>query len=870
MKISFVIPVYGQLRLTEKCIESLRRTVLGIDYELIIVDDASDEETQIGLERLRDERVQIIRNDRNSGFARSNNVGAAAARGEILFLLNNDLELTPGWIEPMLQAFRHIKRLGIVGNVQLEASSRQIDHSGFYVDWTGELKHKRTENRSVFGVPAYSRFNFVTGACCAVKRKLFQAAGGFDEAFENGCEDVDICFRIRQLGYQHFVANRSVVLHHVSATRETGNAREEKNFRLLQRRWSKQIARDAALNWPDHYVSALKAQPYLYTRSIGNDAISRWLGLKKGPSKFALKIVESRLEQNERHWKSLLENLDDESIKQSESSVHANWLKESFSFEKLNFDSSENEGPWIREEAFIYVPKGNIASELTLTGNLREASADVPQEAGRLGLRLTVNECQSIVRYPIPEGTFEIVFPVPPILVHEASKIQIELIGTGLQNAYAFIGRKIKRWFFIPKALRNRLEEYRPQRINRRLTVHGLKINGEQILDFKTDPTSPLNFDYINRHGNLGINLVGWFKAELGIGESARLAAKAIKATKIKHAIVPLKVNCLASQGDSTFDREFSSSNPYPINIFHIDAPQSPDIDHYHGKGFREEKYNIAYWAWELPDFPDAWVKYFRYYDEIWTPSNFVRDAIAMKSPHPVITVPHCIEFSIPDRNYRDLLNLPNDKFLFCFAYDLNSYQERKNPKAIIQAYKAAFSGSALEANVGLVIKTHSITNNPESYKELLNQLEGVENYYLIDKTLSREMLYGLIKCCDSYVSLHRSEGFGLTVAESMYLGKPVLSTNWSATSEFLNASNGCPVDFSLAKLTRTHGPYQKGQIWAEPSVQDAARQMIELVKDPELCRRLGRNARLTIQELFSPKRIGTIYEKRLKAITQW
>mgnify|MGYP000536639253 CR=1 FL=1 len=870
MKVSFVIPVYGQLRLTEKCVESLKRTAEGVDYELIIVDDASDEETKTGLERLRQGAVKLLRNPKNSGFARSCNLGAAAASGELLFLLNNDLELTQGWLEPMLRAFRRIKRLGIIGNVQLNAATREIDHAGFYVDWTGELKHKRSENRSAFGAPTYSRFSFVTGACCAIRRNLFLSAGGFDETFENGCEDIDICFRLRQLGYEHFVANRSVVLHHVSATREKGSLREEKNFRLLQRRWSKQIARDAALKWPDHYVQALRSQPRLFTRAVGKDAIARWLGVKKGPSNIALKIVASRLEQNERHWKSLLEDLDDEAIKHSESSVHANWLKESFSFDNLNFDTSENEGPWIREEANISIPKGNIASTLSVAGRLRPASAEIPQEKGELGLRITVNECQSIVTYPLPIGEFEIEFPVPPIVVHEPTRIRLQLVGAELQNAYAFLGRKIENWFIFPKSIRNKLSAYRPQRKNRRLSLYGLKINGEQVLDFKTDPSSPLNFDYVNRHGNIGINLAGWFKAELGIGESARLAAKAIRTTKIKHSIVPLKVNCLAAQGDSTYDRYFSNANPYPINIFHIDAPQSPDIDHYHGQSFRDGKYNIAYWAWELPDFPDAWVKYFKYYDEIWTPSNFVRDAIAMKSPHPVITVPHCIEFAIPDRNYRALLNLPTDKFLFCFAYDLNSYQERKNPKATIQAFKAAFSGSPSEADVGLVIKTHSIANNPESYKELLAELEGVSNYYLIDRTLSREMLYGLIKCCDSYVSLHRSEGFGLTVAESMYLSKPVLSTDWSATSEFLNSSNGCPVDFSLTKLQRSYGPYQKGQLWAEPSIHDAAAKMVRLFESPELCERLGANARRTIQDLFSPQRIGAIYEKRLKAITQW
>jgi len=135
---------------------------------------------------------------------------------------------------------------------------------------------------------------------------------------------------------------------------------------------------------------------------------------------------------------------------------------------------------------------------------------------------------------------------------------------------------------------------------------------------------------------------------------------------------------------------------------------------------------------------------------------------------------------------------------------------------------------------------------------------------------LSRTGIYELEAACDCFVSLHRSEGFGLAVAECMYLGKPVISTDWSATAEFVTADNGCPVRAPLVTLDRNHGPYAKGQTWAEPDVGHAAEWMQRLCADRALCARLGAAARATIERDFSPATIGARYRRRLEAIAGW
>ena len=871
MKISCVIPVFNHLDVTRACLRSLEETVSGVEYEVILVNDASDDATTQGLRELQSDRVALVQNPRNCGYAYSNNQGAARATGEILFLLNNDLVFLPGWLEPMLNAFQKVKKLGLVGNVQLNAATGEIDHAGVLVSLRATLDHKRSPNGGQTGTPAYTRVHLITAACCAIRRDLFLRAGGFDEAFVNGGEDMDLCFRLSRLGYRIAVANQSVVKHHVSASRSGPNLNNERNSRLLQRKWGPQIARLAASRWPDAYLASClepSAWPTIDGRLLCA-ALSRFLSLKKGPAPHAINAALCELERKERHWKKLLDGWTDDMIRMEERNKHASPLKDSYEFEGLYFNS-ERAGVWIREKATIVLPRGSLVSSIGITGRVYPANPALPEERGKPGLAITANAGATRSYHPLDLGEFAVEFTDPPIRAEERASITITLLGAGKSNAFAYFGRILANVVFIPRSLRRRLSAYRTQRLNKRLAIHSIQVNGEDVFNFQKDPANPLNTEYALRHAHLGINVVGWFKAELGIGESARLAAKALKATDIPYSLVPLKVNCLASQGDRSLENELDDKNPHPVNVFHIDAPQSPDIDHHHGPRFRAGKYNIAYWAWELPDFPDRWIKHFRHFDEIWTPSNFVRDSIAMKSPVPVVTVPHCIDFPVPTKDYRSELGLPQDKFLFTFAYDLNSYQERKNPKAVIEAFRLAFSGSDRAADVGLVIKIHSTKNNEDHYRELQELLRDVPGFYLVDRTLSREATYGLMKACDCYVSLHRAEGFGLTVAESMFLEKPVITTNWSATTEFANASNACPVAFTLKRLERNFGPYEKGQVWADPDPEDAARHMQRMVADPEWAAQLGSRARQTIIDLYSPQRIADIYRRRLRAIALW
>src|SRR5262249_40358950 len=146
--------------------------------------------------------------------------------------------------------------------------------------------------------------------------------------------------------------------------------------------------------------------------------------------------------------------------------------------------------------------------------------------------------------------------------------------------------------------------------------------------------------------------------------------------------------------------------------------------------------------------------------------------------------------------------------------------------------------------------------------KARLRELPGI---IVLDRILTRQQVYDLEALCDCYVSLHRSEGFGLGLAESMFLGKPVIGTNWSGNVDFMTPENSCPVGYRLRTLDQDYGPYRKGQVWADADVEHAAWYMKRIRADAAWSRLLAARGKETIRTQFSPRYVGNMYRKRLE-----
>jgi len=250
--LSIIIPVFNKKTLTQTMLASLVKTLpQSLAIEVIIVDDASTDDTSAWLASLSNadlacpqiKSLRILRNTLNLGYAKSNNLAAKHARGALLALLNNDLVLKPGWLEPMLVMFeRSLSKPIIVGNLQYQPGSDTLDHAGIEVRFDTKSNRPVIEHRRESTPAEPEKVFAVTGACCLVGRRTFETLGGFNEEYMNGGEDVDLCMKVTQVGGACWVVPASSVWHHVSQTRGQQVDRDEKNSWRLFQIWHKQIA----------------------------------------------------------------------------------------------------------------------------------------------------------------------------------------------------------------------------------------------------------------------------------------------------------------------------------------------------------------------------------------------------------------------------------------------------------------------------------------------------------------------------------------------------------------------------------------------------------------------------------------------------
>ncbi|MGB0370840.1 MAG: glycosyltransferase family 2 protein [Opitutales bacterium] len=233
---SFITAAFNCLDLTRAYLISFQQTVcLSKDqFEIILIDDCSTEPIQDLVSEFESLPINFIRNETNQGFGESNNKGARAAQGEYLFLLNNDLTLLPGWFEPMANALES-EKFGAVGNIQINPQSKLMDHAGVAFDLKGVPFHARKNRRRTSDI-AIHEWPAVTAACMGIRKDLFLKLGGFDNAYRNGAEDIDLCMKLRKAGYLNVVCNQSVIYHKVSSSPGRHDFNEH-NLSILMGRW---------------------------------------------------------------------------------------------------------------------------------------------------------------------------------------------------------------------------------------------------------------------------------------------------------------------------------------------------------------------------------------------------------------------------------------------------------------------------------------------------------------------------------------------------------------------------------------------------------------------------------------------------------
>jgi glycosyltransferase involved in cell wall biosynthesis len=345
----------------------------------------------------------------------------------------------------------------------------------------------------------------------------------------------------------------------------------------------------------------------------------------------------------------------------------------------------------------------------------------------------------------------------------------------------------------------------------------------------------------------MGLNVFGYFYARIGLSQGARLIVSAIDHSRIPFVCHNLKVGISARQNEK-FDKSSLSNNPlFNVNLILVNIGQMDYLYTLYNPKSWINRYNIGYWLWELEELPSAWNRHIDFVDELWVPSKFIYEIFRKKTTKHIEIIPYPIEIEINIKLNRDYFGLPNHSILFLVMFDSLSTIERKNPLSAIKAYLEAFRN---DEKVGLVIKVNH--PNLNDIAVIQNLIEGRSDVIIIKGEFDIVKTHTLINLCDVFISLHRSEGFGLVIAEAMYLGKIVIATNWSGNVDFMNDENSIPIPYKLVEILDNHNMYTKGNFWANPCIETTIQHLKNIYANQEIYHSLKINAMNDIKKLYS------------------
>jgi glycosyltransferase involved in cell wall biosynthesis len=366
-----------------------------------------------------------------------------------------------------------------------------------------------------------------------------------------------------------------------------------------------------------------------------------------------------------------------------------------------------------------------------------------------------------------------------------------------------------------------------------------------------------------------GLSYYGPFSVISGLGSACRGYVRAMQLSGIVCHTVPTMVP--EYQEEMPFPKSYARKD-WRVGLAHINPDATyPFFNTVEGQNFLQHDYRIGFWVWELPSCQREWFTNFVSYDEVWVPSTFCLEAFSCATSLPIRRVPHVVgrfnkqhqRWSAEENdqiriNFRRKWVIPPDAFVYYYIFDASSYVDRKNPLALIKAFREVRS---LIDEAHLLLKISYSAVNKRFNRQLKNLLATLPagSFTVIMDVLSGEQLDELIIASDVCVSPHRSEGFGLTVAEAMLFSKPVIATNFGGVTDFLDTSTGYPVGFVLTELTHDIGPYKKGNIWAEPLHDELCDSMLQVHREPNVALQRARRGAEYIANNFSAEVVGKV-----------
>mgnify|MGYP006279152557 CR=1 FL=1 len=414
-------------------------------------------------------------------------------------------------------------------------------------------------------------------------------------------------------------------------------------------------------------------------------------------------------------------------------------------------------------------------------------------------------------------------------------------------------------WFFETAVRQFQLGELL---CDRRIAAWGIPVAGlsrrvQRPASLPVHPVSTASLPF-------GVNVIGYAEGQLGIGEDLRMAVQALDSAGVPCSVVNVNPDPSIDCADRSVSERISDQMPYACNLFCLTGIETARV------AISETvplmlpgRVNIGAWPWEFARWPAHWAVAYSLVDEIWAGSVFSAQAYKSDDALPVEFMPMVVDVTPSAGLTRADFGLPEADYLFVFAFDCSSSMRRKNPWAVLQAFQLAFPVDGAH-DVGLVVKVMRASSDHPAYQRLRYSAAADPRIHLIEETLPRAAVLDLYRCCDGFVSLHRSEGFGRAIAEAMFLGKAVIATAYSGNLDFCEPSTALLIPFVLQPLWPGEYPEADGLFWADPDLSAAAEAMRRCA---ERCWRPDDAAVCELKSRYSAVAVGANYKDRLESL---
>ena len=360
------------------------------------------------------------------------------------------------------------------------------------------------------------------------------------------------------------------------------------------------------------------------------------------------------------------------------------------------------------------------------------------------------------------------------------------------------------------------------------------------------------------------IRLAGFLHSGLGLGEIGRRIARSLQAAGVPVVTYAWEKTDAAAVPFETSAPGTAGQGP-GISLLSLNGDQIPSFLQHAGPSFIDQKYVISVWFWELPELAPGMEEGFKYVDEVWAATPFIKDSLTKRSGSvPVHLFPHPVEPPLGDETAGRARFPFEGRFLFLFAFDYQSCAKRKNPDGACEAFVRAFPETGTGGPV-CVIKSINASLHPVHHALLKRRWAGRPDIVFMDDFLStadRDLLCWRANAC---VSLHRSEGLGLTLLEGMAIGKPCIATAYSGNTSFMTPENSWLIPCSMVPVGRGSLHYEATQRWAEPDLNAAAAAMQEVAGGGPIVTSKAAAGQAFVLQHYHPDAAGAVMRRLLE-----